>query len=63
VDRSRFSAPKNTSLISSAGKDMALVFWDAEEILFIDYFEKDKTITGEYYSKFLTRLDKKICEK
>jgi hypothetical protein len=25
--------------------------------------EKGKTITGEYYSNFLTRLDEKICEK
>jgi len=31
--------------------------------LFIDYFEKGKTITGEYYSNLLTRLDDKIREK
>jgi len=42
---------------------MASVFWDAESILFIDYLEKGKTITGEYYSNLLTRLDKKIREK
>ena len=42
---------------------MASVFWDAEGILFIDYPEKGKTITGEYYSNLLTRLDKKIHEK
>jgi len=42
---------------------MASVFWDAEGILFIDYLEKGKTITGEYYSNLLTRLDEKICEK
>jgi len=42
---------------------MALVFWDAEGILFIDYFEKGKTITGKYYSNLLTRLDEKIREK
>jgi histone-lysine N-methyltransferase SETMAR len=57
------SAPKKTGLVSSAGKVMALVFWDAEGILFIVYFEKVKTITGEYYSNLLTRLDEKICEK
>jgi hypothetical protein len=39
---------------------MALVFWDAKGILFIDYLEKGKTITEEYYSNLLTRLDKKI---
>jgi histone-lysine N-methyltransferase SETMAR len=42
---------------------MASVFWDAEDILFIDYLEKGKTITGEYYSNLLTRLNKKIREK
>jgi len=42
---------------------MASVFWDAEGILFIDYLEKGKTITGEYYCNLLTRLDKKILEK
>jgi histone-lysine N-methyltransferase SETMAR len=31
--------------------------------LFIGYLEKGKTITREYYSNLLTRLDKKICEK
>jgi len=39
---------------------MASVFWDAEGILFIDYLEKGTTITGQYYSNLLTRLDKKI---
>jgi len=30
---------------------------------FIDYLEKDKTITVEYYSNLLTRLDEKIRAK
>jgi hypothetical protein len=53
------SAPKKTSSVPSAKKVMAYVFWDAEGILLIDYLEKDKTITGEYYSDLLTRLDEK----
>jgi len=57
------SAPKTTRSVPSAGKVMASVFWDAEGILFIDYLVKGKTITGEYYSNLLTRLDKKICEE
>jgi hypothetical protein len=57
------SAPKKTRSVSSAGKVMASVFLDAEGILFIGYFEKDKTVTGEYYSNLLTRLDEKIHEK
>jgi len=32
--------------------------------LFIDYLEEGKTITGEYYSNLLTRLDeKKVVRK
>jgi transposase len=31
--------------------------------LFIYYLEKGKTITGEYYSNLLTRLNKKNCER
>ena len=54
------SATKKRS-VPSVGKVMASVFWDAEGILFIDYLEKGKTITGEYYSNLLTRLDEKIC--
>jgi len=42
---------------------MASVFWDAEGILFIDYFEKGKILTREYYSNLLTRLDETILEK
>jgi hypothetical protein len=42
---------------------MASVFWDAESILLIDYLEKGQTITGEYYSIFLTRLEEKIREE
>jgi histone-lysine N-methyltransferase SETMAR len=53
------AAPKKTRSVPSAGKVMASVFWDAEGILFNDYLEKGKTITGEYYSNLLTRLDKK----
>jgi hypothetical protein len=46
-------------LVPSAGKVMASVFWDAEGILFIDYLEKDKTITEKYYSRSFnqTRLN------
>ena len=57
------SAPKKTRSVPSAGKFMASVFWHAERILSIDYLEKVKTITGEYYSNLLTRLDEKIREK
>jgi histone-lysine N-methyltransferase SETMAR len=57
------SVPKKTRSVPSAGKVMASVFWDTEGILFIDYLEKGKTITGKYYSNLLTRLDEKIHEQ
>jgi histone-lysine N-methyltransferase SETMAR len=57
------SAPNKTRSVPSAGKVMAIVFWDAEGILFIDCLEKGKTITGEYYSNLLTKKKKKIHEK
>jgi histone-lysine N-methyltransferase SETMAR len=50
------SAPKKTRSVPSA-------FWVAEGIYFIDYLEKGKTITRDYLSNLLTRLDKKISEK
>ena len=53
------SAPKKTRSVPSAGKVMASVFWNAECILLIDYLEKGKTISREYYSNLLTRLDEK----
>jgi histone-lysine N-methyltransferase SETMAR len=42
---------------------MASVFSDAKGILFNDYLEKGNTMTREYYSNLLTRLNEKICEK
>jgi histone-lysine N-methyltransferase SETMAR len=57
------SAPKKTRSVPSAEKVMASVFWDAEGVLFIDFLEKGKTITEEYYSNLLTRLDEKIREE
>jgi hypothetical protein len=55
--------PKKTRPVPLAGNVMASVFWDAEGILFNDYLEKGKTITREYYSNLLTRLDEKFHEK
>lgn len=57
------SAPKKAKTIPSAGKVMASVFWDAKGILLIDYLEKGKTITGEYYANLLDRLDEEIRKR
>jgi hypothetical protein len=61
VDRSWLFSAKEDKVSSISRK--ASVSWDAEGILFIDYHEMGKTITGEYYSNLLTRLDKNVCEK
>ena len=39
------SAPKKAKTVPSAGKIMA-VFWDSRGIIFTDYLEKGRTITG-----------------
>jgi hypothetical protein len=44
---------RRQSSVPSSGKVMALVFWYAEG-MFIDYLEKGKTITREYYSNLLS---------
>ena len=35
---------------------MASVFWNAHGVIFIDYLEKGRTITGTYYAALLDRL-------
>ena len=42
---------------------MASVFWDAHGILFIDYFEKGKTINSDYYVALLDGLNAEIKKK
>ena len=42
---------------------MASLFRDACGIIFIDYFQKGKTINGEYYANLSQRLSEKINKK
>ncbi|XP_020282790.1 histone-lysine N-methyltransferase SETMAR-like [Pseudomyrmex gracilis] len=58
-------APKKAKMIPSTGnsKVIATVFWDARGIIFVDYFEKGKIITGEYYANLLQRLSDEIEAK
>ena len=44
------SAPKIAKTVPSAGKVMATIFWDSHGIILIDYLQKGKTITREYYA-------------
>ncbi|GBP33922.1 Histone-lysine N-methyltransferase SETMAR [Eumeta japonica] len=55
--------PKKAKQSLSANKVMATVFWDARGVIHIDYLEKGKTITGEYYSKLLDRFDVDLTQK
>ncbi|GFX09733.1 histone-lysine N-methyltransferase SETMAR [Trichonephila clavipes] len=50
-------APKKAKTFPSAGKVMTTVFWDSHSVIYIDYLEKGKTVTGQYYVEFLGRFD------
>jgi len=56
-------APKKAKTVASAGKVMATVFWDTQGIVHIDYLEKGKTVTGQYYADLLDRFDIALKEK
>lgn len=42
---------------------MAAVFWDAKEILLVDFLKNKKTVTAAYYEGILRKLSNKIVEK
>lgn len=56
-------APKKAKTVLSAGKVMATVFWDSQGVIYIDYLEKGKTITGAYYADLLGRFDPQLKKK
>jgi len=39
-----------------AGKVMATVFWDSQVVIYIDYLDKGKMVTGLYYAELLGRF-------
>lgn len=55
--------PKKFRVQKSAGKVLASVFWDCHGVIMIDFLDKGRTITGDYYSTLLTTLRDKIKEK
>ena len=57
------SAPQKTKTVPSAGNVMATIFWDSHGIILIDYLQKGKTITKEYYASLLDRFDAILKEK
>ena len=46
-------APKKAKTDLSAGKVMATVSWDSQGVIYIDYLEKGKTVTGLYCAELL----------
>jgi histone-lysine N-methyltransferase SETMAR len=56
-------APKKAKTVPSAGKVMATVFWDSGGIIFTDYLEKGRTITGQYYADLLGRFHPELMRK
>jgi len=46
VDFAGEPAPKKAKTVLSAGKVMATVFWYSQGVIYIDYLEKGKTVTG-----------------
>lgn len=57
------TAPKKAKTVPSAGKVMATVFWDSQGIIFTDYLENGRTITGQYYADLLDRFNAELMKK
>ena len=49
--------------INRLGKLWLVFFWDAHGVIFIDYLEKGRTITGANYATLLDRLVNEIRKK
>ena len=55
--------PKKFLVQKSAGKFLALTFWDQDDILLIDYLPKAQTINAEFYLSLLVQLKDILKEK
>jgi histone-lysine N-methyltransferase SETMAR len=55
--------PKKFRVRKTAGKFLALIFWDQDGIFLIDYFPKGQTINAECYSSLLVQLKDILKEK
>ena len=57
------SLPKRLKTQVLSSKVLASIFWDAQGIFFIDYFEKVRTINSEYHIALLVHLKEEIAKK
>ena len=55
--------PKKFKMVNSAGKGVASIFWDSQEVIMIDYLEQGRTINGAYYAGKLRQLRQEIARK
>ena len=47
----------------SGNKVMATVFWDARGVIHIDYLQKGRIISGEYYTNLLDQFSEDLKKK
>jgi histone-lysine N-methyltransferase SETMAR len=55
--------PKTFRVQKSAGKVLASIFWDQDDVLPTDYLPKGQTINAEYYSSLLVQLKDILKER
>jgi len=55
--------PKKFRVQKSAGKFVASIFWDQDNILLIDYLPKGQTVNAEDYASLLVQLKDILKEK
>ena len=56
-------APKYSEYKKSAGKVLASIFWDQDDILLIYYLQKGQIINAEHYSSLVVQLKNTLKEK
>jgi hypothetical protein len=54
---------RKTKVSKSTQKIMTTIFWDCENILLIDFKERNTTVNGRYYDSLLHRLRQEIKAK
>lgn len=50
---------KKAKTVLSIRKVITTVFWDFQEIILINYLQKSKTITGEYYATLIGSFERR----
>ena len=56
-------SPKRFKVLPSAGKVLLSVFWDAQDVIMVDYLQREAKITGLYYADLIHKLRDAIKEK